>query len=96
MTPRVITAQADDTIDRLAKIMYDKKIHRVIILDKEQVIGVVSTLDILHAVSTMGYGTVPLLWKRRLWICRNDWKLQKSLSSPYAISWIAFVVRSEM
>lgn len=57
MTPRVITARADDTIDRLAKIMHDKKIHRVIILDKEQVIGVVSTLDILHAVSTMGYGS---------------------------------------
>ena len=57
MTPHVITAQADDTIDRLAKIMYDKKIHRVIIQDKEQVIGVVSTLDILHAVSTMGYGS---------------------------------------
>ncbi len=57
MTPRVITAQAEDTIDRLAKIMYDKKIHRVIIQDKEQVIGVVSTLDILHAVSTMGYGS---------------------------------------
>lgn len=57
MTPHVITAQANDTIDRLAKIMYDKKIHRVIIQDKEQVIGVVSTLDILRAVSTMGYGS---------------------------------------
>ena len=57
MTSHVVTAQADDTIDRLAKIMYDKKIHRIIIQDKEQVIGVVSTLDILHAVSTMGYGS---------------------------------------
>ncbi|MDN3513074.1 MAG: CBS domain-containing protein [Candidatus Brocadia sp.] len=57
MTPHVITAQADDTIDRLAKIMYDKKIHRVIIQDKGQVVGVVSTIDILHAVSTMGYGS---------------------------------------
>ncbi len=57
MTPHAITAQADDTIDRLAKIMYDKKIHRIIIQDKGQVIGVVSTLDILNAVSTMGYGS---------------------------------------
>ncbi|HHT9139024.1 MAG TPA: CBS domain-containing protein [Candidatus Wunengus sp. YC60] len=57
MTSNVITAQANDTIDRLAKIMYDKKIHRVIIQDKGQVVGVVSTLDILHAVSTMGYGS---------------------------------------
>ena len=57
MTSHVVTAQADDTIDRLAKIMYDKKIHRVIIQDKGQVLGVVSTLDILNAVSTMGYGS---------------------------------------
>lgn len=57
MTPRVITAQTTDTVDRLAKIMYDEKIHRVVILEKGRVAGVVSTLDILHAVSTMGYGS---------------------------------------
>ncbi len=57
MTARVITAQATDTIDCLAKIMYDEKIHRVIILEEGRVSGVVSTLDILHAVSTMGYGS---------------------------------------
>ena len=57
MTSRIITAQSDDTIDRLARIMYDKKIHRIIIQDKGQVVGVVSTLDILNAVSTMGYGS---------------------------------------
>ncbi|MBI4223066.1 MAG: CBS domain-containing protein [Planctomycetes bacterium] len=57
MTSRIITAQSDDTIDRLARIMYDKKIHRIIIQDKGPVVGVVSTLDILNAVSTMGYGS---------------------------------------
>ena len=57
MTSHVVTALADDTIDRLAKIMHDKKIHRIIIQDKGQVVGVVSTLDILNAVSTMGYGS---------------------------------------
>lgn len=57
MTPLVITADADDTIDRLAKIMFHKKIHRIIIQDDGRVVGVVSTLDILRAVSTMGYGS---------------------------------------
>lgn len=57
MTTNVITAREDDTIDRLAKIMYDKKIHRIIIQDKGKVLGVVSTMDILHAVSTMGCGS---------------------------------------
>ena len=57
MTTHVITAKANDTIDRLAKIMFDKKVNRVIIQDKGSVVGIVSTLDILHAVSTMGYGS---------------------------------------
>lgn len=57
MTSRVITADADDTIDRLAKIMFNKKIHRIIIQEDGRVVGVVSTLDILRAVSTMGYGS---------------------------------------
>src|SRR3990167_5276834 len=57
MTTHVITAKADDTIDRLAKIMFNKKVHRVIVQDKGSVVGIVSTLDILHAVSTMGYGS---------------------------------------
>lgn len=57
MTSRVITADADDTIDRLAKIMFNKKIHRIVIQEDGHVIGVVSTLDILRAVSTMGYGS---------------------------------------
>ncbi len=66
MTSHVITAQATDTIDRLAKIMYDKKIHRIIIQDKEQVVGVVSTLDILNAVSTMGYGSSSFITEEAL------------------------------
>lgn len=57
MTPHVITANTDDTIDRLAKIMFDKKVHRVIILEKKRVVGIVSAMDILNAVSTMGYGS---------------------------------------
>ncbi len=57
MSSHVITADADDTIDRLAKIMFHKKIHRIIIQDDGRVVGVVSTLDILRAVSTMGYGS---------------------------------------
>jgi len=57
MTSHVITAQTTDTIDRLAKIMYDKQIHRVVVVEKGRVVGIVSTLDILHAVSTMGYGS---------------------------------------
>lgn len=57
MTPHVITAEATDTIDRLAKIMYNRKVHRLIIQDSGRVVGVVSTLDILHVVGTLNYGS---------------------------------------
>lgn len=57
MTPHVITAEATDTIGRLAKIMYNKKVHRLIIQDSGRVVGVVSTLDILHVVGTLNYGS---------------------------------------
>lgn len=57
MTPHVIAAEATDTIDRLAKIMYNKKIHRLIIQDGGRVVGIVSTLDILHVVGALNYGS---------------------------------------
>lgn len=57
MTSHVVTADADETIDRLAKKMYQEKIHRIIIQEDRKVIGVVSTLDILHVISTIGYGS---------------------------------------
>lgn len=61
MTPDVITAAANDTIDYLAKKMYREKIHRIIIQEDKRVTGIVSVLDILHVVSTLGYGSVALL-----------------------------------
>jgi CBS domain-containing protein len=52
MQPSVITGQPDDSIQDLSKKMYDKKIHRLVIVEGKKVAGIVSTLDILKIVGT--------------------------------------------
>ena len=50
MSANVITANSDDSIYDLANTMCDKKIHRVVIVEGNKVVGMVSTLDILKVV----------------------------------------------
>jgi CBS domain-containing protein len=50
MKSSVITGQPDDSIQDLSKKMYDKKIHRLVIVEGSKVVGIVSTLDILKVV----------------------------------------------
>jgi predicted transcriptional regulator len=52
MKPSVVTAQPDDSIQNLSREMYDKKIHRLVIVEGNKVAGIVSTLDILKIVGT--------------------------------------------
>ncbi len=52
MKPSVITGQPDDSIQDLSREMYDKKIHRLVIVEGSKVVGIVSTLDILKIVGT--------------------------------------------
>ncbi len=52
MKPNVITGQPDDSIQDLSREMYDKKIHRLVIVEGNKVAGIVSTLDILKIVGT--------------------------------------------
>jgi len=50
MSTSVVTAEVDAPISQLAEIMYTRHIHRVIILEQQQLAGIVSTMDILRAV----------------------------------------------
>ena len=50
MSPEAITAQQDTPIADLAGVMYANRIHRVIIVDGDRLVGIVSTMDILRAV----------------------------------------------
>lgn len=50
MVANVITANLDDSIQDIANTMCDKSIHRLVIVEGNKVVGMVSTLDILKAV----------------------------------------------
>ena len=50
MSADVISAQQDTPISELAGIMYNARIHRVIVLDGDRLAGIASTMDILKAV----------------------------------------------
>ena len=51
MTKNPITAGENSTIESLAETMIDNNIHRVIIKKGGKVVGIVSTLDILHHIA---------------------------------------------
>ena len=50
MKADVITGTQNDSIHVLANVMYNKKIHRLVIVEGSKVVGIVSTLDILKVV----------------------------------------------
>ena len=51
MTPDPITAGEETSVESLAKTMIDNKIHRLIITKDNEIVGIVSTLDILYHVA---------------------------------------------
>lgn len=53
MVKDVYTGKADDSIFDISKMMYEKRIHRLVIAEGQKVLGIVSTLDILKVVGEM-------------------------------------------
>ncbi len=53
MISNVITGNPDDSIHDLAKMMCEKKIHRLVIVEGKKVVGIIGTLDILKKVGEM-------------------------------------------
>jgi len=51
MSPNPITASEDTTVERMAEIMVENKIHRLIIIRNSTIVGIVSTLDIINYVA---------------------------------------------
>jgi CBS domain-containing protein len=52
MSARVLSLQPDSTVREAARMMVDRKIHRVLVTDaKGKLLGIVSTLDIVDHVS---------------------------------------------
>jgi len=52
MSKTLFTIEPDDTIAKMAKIMYDNKIHRLLVTEYDKLIGIVTTFDLLKLVAT--------------------------------------------
>ncbi len=56
MTADPATVSADDSVDAAARVMLDRRVHAVPIVEGEQVVGVLSTSDILEDYARVARG----------------------------------------
>lgn len=51
MSPYVITVSPTDSAAAVAKVMRERRIHRVIVKDRDSVVGIISALDLLSLIA---------------------------------------------
>lgn len=49
MTKKVITISPDDSVSKAAKIMWEKKINRLPVVEEKKIVGIITRADILKA-----------------------------------------------
>jgi len=52
MSEDLFTIDPDAGIAKMAKIMYDKKIHRLLVTEYNKLVGIVTTFDLLKLLAT--------------------------------------------
>lgn len=56
MSPPIHTVTADADVDHAAALMHKNSIHRVPVVDRERLVGILSSLDIVGLVARRGVG----------------------------------------
>jgi len=57
MTPMIFKVEADTPVREIAGIMIGGRIHRLLVVDRERIIGIVTTMDLLKLISEERYST---------------------------------------
>jgi CBS domain-containing protein len=52
MTKPAITVSPDETLQRVCEMMYNRRIHRVVVAEGARIKGILTTMDILRAIAT--------------------------------------------
>ncbi len=52
MTKPAVTVRPDETLQRVCEMMYNRRIHRVVVAEGTQIRGILTTMDILRAIAT--------------------------------------------
>lgn len=51
MTPEVTSVQAAASLREVARTMVERQVHRVLVNDRDRLVGLVSTMDVLRAIA---------------------------------------------
>ena len=52
MTKPAVTVAPNETMQRVCEMMYNRRIHRVVVAEGTQIKGILTTMDILRAIAT--------------------------------------------
>lgn len=52
MTPKLITCDPDDNLVKLCRVMTEEEVHRVLLTEENQVLGIVSAFDIVKYIAS--------------------------------------------
>lgn len=52
MTKPAVTVAPNDPLQRVCEMMYNRRIHRVVVAEGAQIQGILTTMDILRAIAT--------------------------------------------
>jgi len=52
MTKPAVTVAPNETLQRVCEMMYNRRIHRVVVAEGAQIKGILTTMDILRAIAT--------------------------------------------
>src|SRR5215510_14022036 len=56
MTKPAVTVAPNETLQRVCEMMYNRRIHRVVVAEGTQIRGILTTMDILRAIATNSKG----------------------------------------
>jgi CBS domain-containing protein len=72
----VVTTEPDATVEGLARLLAERRIGAVLVVSGEQILGVVSERDIIHAIATHGPRalalTVAEVMSANLEVCNSE------------------------
>jgi CBS domain-containing protein len=52
MTKPPVTVPPETTLKRVCELMYNRRIHRVVVAEGKQIRGIITTMDILRTIAT--------------------------------------------
>jgi CBS domain-containing protein len=52
MTKPAVTVLPNDSLQRVCELMYNRRIHRVVVAEGSKIAGILTTMDILRAIAT--------------------------------------------